>query len=288
MNKAADYQRRINAATNQVAQNLDRNHSIEDLAAASNFSKFHFHRIYRALTGETLNSMVNRLRLEAAAAALLYKTDLPITRIAVDHGYSSGANFTKAFTKYFGCSPSNYRSNSKIGKAAVEKPGEDSAIELEVTLNQQPEARLAYYRRKGAYLHLEISAMHQKVQQWVEQHECAADTPESLGIAWSDSLITQEEHWIYDACVAVKPATQAEGAISIQTLQAGLVAELEVELLPEDNHDLSPYWNWLVREWFMASNYELRSAPSYERYIETDHGLKVRLCLPLEANARRN
>ena len=288
MDKTTDYQRRINAATNQVALNLDKNHSIEELAAVANFSKYHFHRIYRALSGETVANMVNRLRLEGAAGTLIYNKGHSITRVAVAHGYSSGANFTKAFTKHFGCSPSAYRNNSKIGKAIAANPLEDSPIELEVKLSHQPETLLAYYRRKGPYLHREISAMHRKVQQWVEDRDCAAQTSASIGIAWSDSLITKEESWIYDACVAVKPETKGDGAISIQSLQGGLVAQLEVELAANDSHDLSPYWDWFVRDWFMTSNHEMRSSPSYERYIDTVHGFKVRLCLPLELNDWRS
>ena len=287
MARASDYQRRINAATNQVARNLNKNHSIEELAAVANFSKFHFHRIYRALSGETVAQMVNRLRLEGAAATLIYNKSLPITRVAVDHGYSSGGNFTKAFTRHFGCSPSVYRRNSKIGKAIAGNPREDCVVELEVKLGQESETLLAYYRRKGPYQHLEIEAMHHKVQQWVEERSCAAETPASVGITWSDSVITSEENWIYDACVAVKPGTEGRGEISIQSLEGGLVAQLDVQLAPSDNHDLSPYWNWLVGDWFMASKYELRSSPSYERYLDTLHGLKVRLCLPIELNDKR-
>lgn len=288
MDKTADYHRRINAATNYVAQNLDKAHSIDELAAISHFSKFHFHRIYRALYNETVSHMVSRLRLDGAAATLIYNQSRSITDIAFAHGYSSSANFTKAFTKHFGVSPSIYRANSKIGKASVVHPREDSPVELEVTLNHEKEIRLAYCRRKGPYLHLEIGAMHQEVEQWVAERDCAAETHASIGIAWSDSLITKEEDWIYDACLAVRPETKDGGAISVQTLQGGLVAQLDVELAPEDSHDLSPYWDWFVRDWFMANNYELRSSPSYERYIDTASGLKVRLCLPLEPNAEKN
>ena len=130
--------------------------------------------------------------------------------------------------------------------------------------------------------------MHSKVNQWVADRNCAADEPVSIGITWSDSLITEEENWIYDACVAVHPETKGDAMIGIQSLQAGLIAQMEVELADSDSHDLSPYWDWFVRKWFLASDYVLRSSPSYERYIETDHSFKVRLCLPIESTARRN
>lgn len=287
MDKTADYQRRVNAATNRVARNLGKHHSIEGLAAAANFSKFHFHRIYRAITGETVANMVSRLRLEGAAATLIYNKRRSITQVAVDHGYSSGANFTKAFTRHFGCPPSVYRSNSKIGKATSGTSVEDERIEYAVKITHQAELQLAYYRRKGSYQHMEISAMHKKVQQWVEDRQCVASERESIGITWSDSFITDEMHWIYDACVAVQAGTEGDAAISMQRLPAGLVAQLEVELAANESHDLSRYWDWLVRDWFLASDYELRASPCFERYDSAASGFKVQLCLPLELNTRR-
>lgn len=130
--------------------------------------------------------------------------------------------------------------------------------------------------------------MHREVQQWVDARNCAASEPASIGITWSDSYITEAENWIYDACVAVQSENKGVGEISIQSLQSGLVAEIEVVLAEGDSHDLSPYWDWFVRDWFLSSKYVLRSSPSYELYIETTRGLKVRLCLPLEPNAWRN
>lgn len=286
MNKATKYAARLNLVTNYVAENLDKAHSIEHLAELAHFSKFHFHRIYKALTGETVQGMVSRLRLEGAASSLVYEKTKPVTQVAVEHGYSSGANFTKAFTKQFGCSPTQYRRSSKIGKALAAKLGESSGIELEVRLRPQPETQLAYIRRQGKYLHLEISAMHSEVQQWVEERGCATSEPLSIGITWSDSQITEEANWMYDACVAVQTGTQSDGEVGVQTLQGGLVAQIEVELAEGDSHDLSPYWDWLIRDWFLDSDYELRASPSYEVY-EAGHVFRVRLCLPIESTARR-
>lgn len=281
MNKLEDYQRRINAAVNQVASNLDRNHTLEELAAHANFSKYHFHRLYRALCGESVAAMVLRLRLERAAGALVYSKDRSITDLALTYGFSSGANFTKAFTKHFGCPPSAYRKKSKIGKVTNPAKAYYDDVAAEVTIGVQPERQLAYVRSTGGYVANEIRAMHQQVQTWVVRNDCGATESASIGITWSDSLITDEERWRYDACVAVQSGTQGAGAIGIQTLRGGRTAQLGLLLGPQDNHDLSRYWDWLVRDWFMNSAHELGSQPSYERYESTEQGLRVWLCLPL-------
>lgn len=284
-----DYDNRINAVRNYVVGNLTKQHTTGQLAEIAHFSKFHFHRIFRALTGETVQCMVSRLRLESAAATLIYQKNLSITRVAVDHGFSSGANFTKAFTKHFGCSPSSYRNektrsvkSSKIGKDCSPKNLEYIQIEQEVSITHQSEIQLAYRRSKGAYKHSEISTMHHEVQQWVEDQSCVPSEPASIGIIWSDSHIVDEENWVYDACVAVQPKAKGDSKIGIQTLAEGHIAQIDVELTEGDSFDLSAYWDWFVGHWFVSSGYELRASPSYELYVETGKRFVVRLSLPIE------
>jgi AraC family transcriptional regulator len=61
-----DYEGRVNAALDWITLHLDQSISLQQIAAIAHFSPFHFHRIFRAQTGETLNSFVMRHRLERA------------------------------------------------------------------------------------------------------------------------------------------------------------------------------------------------------------------------------
>lgn len=292
MDKADTHRARINLAINHVANNPLRSHTIEQLAEVSHYSKYHFHRIFRALSGESVQEMVSRVRLESAAATLIYKSNRPITRIAIDHGFSSGANFTKAFTKHFGYSPSVYRDenprnrkNSKIGKDSNAHIINNNQLSKEVITTYQPDIELAYLRCSGGFIHKKISVMYRELLQWVEDRECVATPSRNIGITWSDSHIVDVENWIYDACIAVRAGTNGDGPVGVQTLPGGLVAQFQIELLHGDSYDLSPYWDWFVGHWFVSSGYELRASPSYELYVETDHSFIVRLCLPLESSS---
>lgn len=290
MDKAETHRARINLALNYVANNPAIPHTIEQLAEISHYSKYHFHRIFCTLTGESVQAMVSRVRLEKAAATLIYKSNRPITRIAIDHGFSSGANFTKAFTKHFGCPPSVYRDenlrNRKISKIGKEPTtsivDNNNQLSNKVITAHQNDIELAYLRSNGAYSHTKISAMYRELGQWVKDRGCAALPSRRFGITWSDSHIVDKENWIYDACVAVQPGTNGEGLIGVQTLSGGLVAQFQVELAQGDSFNLSSYWDWFVGHWFVSSGYELRAGPSYEQYVESDRGFIVRLCLPLE------
>ena len=70
--------------------------SLPELADVASFSPFHFHRIFRALTGEGVAERVRRLRLERAAARLR-STSRSILEIALEAGYQAHESFTRAF-----------------------------------------------------------------------------------------------------------------------------------------------------------------------------------------------
>ncbi len=109
LNTSAEYPRRINRALEFIDSHLDQSLQLDDVARASHFSAYHFHRIFHALVGETVNEYVSRKRLEKAAKRLISRPELSITNVSEAGGYSSSANFSKAFKLYFGLSPSELR-----------------------------------------------------------------------------------------------------------------------------------------------------------------------------------
>ena len=99
-NTSTEYIRRINKAFEFIHQNLDQTIRLDDVASASCFSSYHFHRIFHALVGETVNDYVSRKRMERAASRLVHKPELSVTDVAEAGGFSSSANFSKAFKLY--------------------------------------------------------------------------------------------------------------------------------------------------------------------------------------------
>lgn len=104
-----EYVSRINRVLDYVEKNLEKSLSLKELAAVAFFSPFHFHRTFRAITGETLNQFINRVRIERAATHLLTSRTKPITEIAMDCGFSGSATFARAFQNTYGMSASEWR-----------------------------------------------------------------------------------------------------------------------------------------------------------------------------------
>ena len=95
-NTSAEYVRRINIALEFIEHHLDQVIQLEDVANASHFSSYHFHRIFHAFVGETVNDYVCRKRMEKAAYRLLYNTEMSITEVAEAGSFSSSANYILA------------------------------------------------------------------------------------------------------------------------------------------------------------------------------------------------
>lgn len=87
---------------------LDQKISLQDLAARSGVSRFHFARAFRISTGETPYAFVQRLRVERAQQ-LLRDTDEPLGAIALVCGYSSQSKLNHAIRRATGLTPATLR-----------------------------------------------------------------------------------------------------------------------------------------------------------------------------------
>lgn len=86
----------------------DHHATLEELAARAGWSRFHLHRAFHGLLGETPKRYTLRLSLERAATRLISTGD-SILSIALDAGFSSHEVFTRAFRRRFGRTPYAYR-----------------------------------------------------------------------------------------------------------------------------------------------------------------------------------
>lgn len=103
MNKAEDY----------IESNLGSAIKLNDIAFYVGLSTYHFHRLFKKHSSETIHSFVSRIKIERSSIFLKIRRDLSITEIAYLYGYSDSSSYNKAFKKHFGVSPLKYR-NSKI------------------------------------------------------------------------------------------------------------------------------------------------------------------------------
>ena len=98
----------------EVAQYIG-NHYAETLTLAQlsgqfHISPFYISRIFTQITGLSIISYINHVRVEEARR-LLQDTDLSVTEIALQVGYQSVTHFGRVFKAAMGASPQRYRKN---------------------------------------------------------------------------------------------------------------------------------------------------------------------------------
>src|SRR5687768_16480106 len=95
-----------------IEAHLDEQIRLADVAATAGMSQWHFQRVFKALTHETLKTYIRSRRMAGALHGLL-ETDTRITEIALAAGFESQAAFTRPFQQAFGITPHRCR---KLGQ----------------------------------------------------------------------------------------------------------------------------------------------------------------------------
>ena len=90
-----------------IAEHLEKEITLSDLARVSLFSPFHSHRLFREHTGLTPAEYIRRMRLSQSALRLKNE-DCRIIDVAMDLGFGSVDGYTRAFHRMFGCNPKEY------------------------------------------------------------------------------------------------------------------------------------------------------------------------------------
>ena len=271
------YQQRINAVIRYVRENLDSDLSLETLAQVASFSPFHFHRVFKAMTDETINELVVRLRLERAAALLRATPDLSITDAAFESGFTAVATFSRAFKKHFGLTASAWDrqsplKNSKIDQANAALPRYTVAMLAEfaqqdayrVTIRSLPTQRLAYIRVYDAYNNPgQVGAAYEQLLAWYGQQGGDVAQTTLYGMSQDDPEITPLQLCRFDWCLAVPADWSATGPVSLQTFPACQVATIRVvgDLAQEDRA-----LQYLFRYWLPRSRYQPANLPAMEIY----------------------
>lgn len=106
--KEIEYKNRINRVFEFIDKNLESDLSLNTVSEIAFFSPYHFHRVFKFITKETLNEYVTRRRIEKSALELIHK-NIGILEISTKCGFNDSSSFTRAFKKYYGVNPTEFR-----------------------------------------------------------------------------------------------------------------------------------------------------------------------------------
>ena len=86
--------------------------SLDDLAAQAEMSPFHFHRVFKGVTGLTPAAYARAQRAERVRQAL--PASRTVTEAIYDAGFNSGGRFYEASGKVLGMTPSRFRAGGAL------------------------------------------------------------------------------------------------------------------------------------------------------------------------------
>lgn len=86
----------VNQSIDYIMGHLDEDLSLDRLAAHVYISKFHFSRIFKEETGESVYAFIKRCKVDQSAVDLKLNPTKAITDIGLDYGYSA-SNYSTVF-----------------------------------------------------------------------------------------------------------------------------------------------------------------------------------------------
>jgi AraC family transcriptional regulator len=272
-----------------IQAHLDQDLSLDLLADEVRLSKYHFHQLFRRVTGETPKSFVDRLRLERAALQLCIR-QATVLEIALECGYQNHETFSRAFRSHFDMSPSEYRqqcsrrTNDKRSTRFQRATSESRYARLSKTRNVRlARISVAFIRHLGPYERV-AAGYFNRLTAWARRRGVGGESPLLLGIAHDAPGITTAEKIRFDCCVQVPEVFDADGDIACQRTPAGEHAITDYV----GSWDLKPAYTAIFERLRSDSTVEVIGLPAIEIYQTTRigrrHGLaQVSIAIPVKS-----
>ena len=99
---------RTNMAVNYIFENYMRELPLEEVASHLGMTPTYFSRFFKQAAGRGFVEFVNRLRI-SKSCELLARSELPVTEVCFESGFSNLSNFNRRFQQLKGMTPSRYR-----------------------------------------------------------------------------------------------------------------------------------------------------------------------------------
>lgn len=266
-----NYRQRMTLVIDYIHAHFDSDLDVNTLAEVAMMSPYHFHRIYRELAQETVNGTVRRLRLQRASVELI-RSNLSLSEIAKMVAYGSSEAFSRAFTKQFGESPSDYRETKRRHTDNAEQlfiamlPTEEKVYETMFTVEimNLDAMNVAAYSHEGDYM--EIGAVFEKLFVYGMSQGLASPDTRSFGLYYDDPHTVEKSKLQSKACVMVDADVVLPGddAPEKMVVPGGRYATL---LFKGSYAELDKPYNWLFGEWLPKSGHEAAEFPPMEEYL---------------------
>lgn len=297
-----EYRQRINIVQDYIEKHLDETFSLTDLSKIAGFSKFHFHRIFKAITGESLLQYINRIKLEKSTHLLSHRLDLSITDIAYYFGFTDSAIYSRSFKSLYNVSPNTYRKQyrknckdrydiSRYNKEVSDTQDKElvKALKGNVEIKTMDALAIAYIRFTGSYGQLALVAgtlMETLFSSAKEQGLLKMGATKILSIYHDHPEFTEPEHWKTSIGITLTPNTTVAKNSNLCSMEIP-AGEYFVGHFYLHQHQYSAAWDYMYEEWLTNSGYVPTDSFPFEMYMndarsDPNHKHLVDIYLPVQ------
>ena len=274
------YISKINKVQDYIEKHLEDELSVGQLSEIASFSSFHFQRIYRQITGESLYSYIKRIRLEKAAFLLLANKKKSIQDIALSLGFSNQASFAKAFKIKFGVNANEFRSFDKSEKSGIidsihkkdvsmnGKVYDDKIMytrPVELSVKSIEPAKVVYIRHTGPYKGDSslFESMFSKLYSYTSSKGYIRKDSKWYAVYHDFGDITMEEQLRLSVCMSINEEAKTDGEFGSMIIEGGKYAVGKF-LLKSDEYQFA--WNYMLSKWLLESGYTPDDRMFFEYY----------------------
>lgn len=274
------YEDRLRRVIRYIHDNPAGDLSLDTLADVAALSRFHWHRVFHAMTGETCAEAVRRVRAYRASNWLV-QTDDPIAVIAARAGYDNERSFARAFRDAFGVTPATFRKQGEPGTAPLLLKQGRTAM-YDVTLKDLPAMTVAGIEHKGPYP--EIGGAYEQLSAIFTARNLWPHARGMVAVYFDDPSLVAPEALRSLAAVAVADGFPQPQDLVSMNLAPGRHAVLR---LKGPYAGLPEAYAYLYGQWLPESGEEPADAPQFEMYpnspLDTAPAdLLTDICVPLK------
>lgn len=273
------YHARINKALNYIDTNLHEEIDVKKLSNLSGFSMYHFHRIFKAVTGETPYESLLRLRLEKSVFLLKYQTKLKISEVGYQSGFASAENFSRQFKSRYKISPSKFRNDKELHNSRIyqennpddfylriENSRKLSKKRFEVEIESLPEIPVAISK---AVFGADGSGLVEKylgLINWAEENAINfTGKLTRFGMSIDNPEVTPASKFRYDFALKIEQTYPSFDGIEFGAIPSAEYATVHVKGSLEN---VAQAWDYLYRDWLPNSQYIPIHYPAIEEFIQ--------------------
>ncbi len=252
--------------------------------------------------GETLQNFINRKRIEKAAAFLLHQKEKSITEISEEIGFSDISSFSRAFKKFYGISPNQFKKESpekysKISKIESKKGQIEISFEQYICnvnnalnwlqMNAKTEIKkvsrldLGYISYKGKMEG--IGSVYTKLVKWATPKGLINEQTRMVTIYHDSPKITDPDKIRMSACIVLNDPVEIDGEVSLRILSPTKCIVSRLEIRPFQFQQA-----WESSFAFMTENgYKKSEVDPFEIYYNNavehpENKFIVDLCIPVK------